>query len=140
MPQSADVTGSFGRADVRIAIGADGELYVLSKSDGMIRAIVGPERIPGDYNLDGVVTSADYDEWKASFGDTVPVPGLGADGNENGIVDAADYTVWRDHLTGGGGAALSNHAVPEPASGLLMLIAGVIAASRRRRLAPNGNR
>jgi hypothetical protein len=26
-----------GRADVRIAMGADGEIYVLSKSDGMIR-------------------------------------------------------------------------------------------------------
>jgi len=26
-----------GRADVRIALGGDGELYVLSKSDGMIR-------------------------------------------------------------------------------------------------------
>jgi hypothetical protein len=34
-----------GRADVRIAIGGDGELYVLSKSDGMIRkmtALVSP--------------------------------------------------------------------------------------------------
>ena len=26
-----------GRADVRIAMGGDGEVYVLSKSDGMIR-------------------------------------------------------------------------------------------------------
>jgi hypothetical protein len=34
-----------GRADVRIALGGDGELYVLSKSDGMIRklaAVVSP--------------------------------------------------------------------------------------------------
>ncbi|MGC1378915.1 MAG: hypothetical protein WA821_21970, partial [Anaerolineales bacterium] len=34
-----------GRADVRIAVGADGEFYVLSKSDGMIRkmaAVVTP--------------------------------------------------------------------------------------------------
>jgi hypothetical protein len=29
-----------GRADVRIALGGDGELYVLSKSDGMIRKLV----------------------------------------------------------------------------------------------------
>jgi hypothetical protein len=28
-----------GRADVRIAMGGDGEIYVLSKSDGMIRKI-----------------------------------------------------------------------------------------------------
>jgi hypothetical protein len=34
-----------GRADVRMAMGGDGELYVLSKSDGMIRkmtAVVTP--------------------------------------------------------------------------------------------------
>jgi hypothetical protein len=30
-----------GRADVRIAIGGDGEVYVLSKSDGMIRKMTG---------------------------------------------------------------------------------------------------
>jgi hypothetical protein len=29
-----------GRADVRIALGGDGELYVLSKPDGMIRKLV----------------------------------------------------------------------------------------------------
>jgi len=28
-----------GRADVRLSLGGDGELYVLSKSDGMIRKI-----------------------------------------------------------------------------------------------------
>ena len=34
-----------GRADIRMAVGGDGELYVLSKSDGMIRkmaAVVTP--------------------------------------------------------------------------------------------------
>jgi hypothetical protein len=39
------VTYGGGRADVRIAIGGDGEIYVLSKSDGMIRkmtAVVTP--------------------------------------------------------------------------------------------------
>jgi hypothetical protein len=29
-----------GRADIRLAMGGDGELYVLSKSDGMIRKLV----------------------------------------------------------------------------------------------------
>jgi hypothetical protein len=39
------VTYGGGRADLRIAVGGDGELYVLSKSDGMIRkmtAVVAP--------------------------------------------------------------------------------------------------
>jgi hypothetical protein len=29
-----------GRADIRLAQGGDGELYILSKSDGMIRKLV----------------------------------------------------------------------------------------------------
>jgi hypothetical protein len=42
-PEGAPYGG--GRADIRIALGGDGELYVLSKSDGMIRklaAVVSP--------------------------------------------------------------------------------------------------
>jgi hypothetical protein len=30
-----------GRVDMRLALGCDGEIYVLSKSDGMIRKLVG---------------------------------------------------------------------------------------------------
>jgi hypothetical protein len=32
-----------GRADIRLAVDAAGELYVVSKTDGMIRAVVGAE-------------------------------------------------------------------------------------------------
>jgi hypothetical protein len=42
-PEGASYGG--GRADIRMALGGDGELYVLSKSDGMIRkmaAVVSP--------------------------------------------------------------------------------------------------
>ena len=38
LPQ-AMVSG--GRSDMRLAMDASGELYILSKSDGMIRAVVG---------------------------------------------------------------------------------------------------
>jgi hypothetical protein len=38
-PEGAAYGG--GRADVRMALGGDGELYVLSKSDGMIRELTG---------------------------------------------------------------------------------------------------
>jgi hypothetical protein len=40
MPGGARVSGT-GRADIRLAVDAAGELYLLSKSDGMIRAITG---------------------------------------------------------------------------------------------------
>jgi hypothetical protein len=39
LPGAALVAG--GRSDIHLCIGADGELYILSKSDGVIRAVVG---------------------------------------------------------------------------------------------------
>ena len=41
LPGRATVSGS-GRADVHLAADADGELYIFSKSDGMIRQVTGP--------------------------------------------------------------------------------------------------
>jgi Glucose / Sorbosone dehydrogenase/PEP-CTERM motif len=46
LPGGASVTGAFGRADIRIQIGADGEPYILSKSDGMIRSVIGWAPVP----------------------------------------------------------------------------------------------
>ena len=40
LPGGAVVAGT-GRADIRFAVDAAGELYILSKSDGMIRAVTG---------------------------------------------------------------------------------------------------
>jgi glucose/arabinose dehydrogenase len=40
LPGSSTVSGP-GRADIRFAVDAAGELYVLSKVDGMIRAVIG---------------------------------------------------------------------------------------------------
>jgi hypothetical protein len=34
-----------GRADIRLSVDAAGELYVVSKTDGMIRAVVGAESV-----------------------------------------------------------------------------------------------
>jgi hypothetical protein len=39
LPGGASVTGAFGRSDIRLQMGLDGELYLLSKADGMIRAL-----------------------------------------------------------------------------------------------------
>jgi hypothetical protein len=38
---------------------------------------------------------ADYEFWRANFGDTLLRQ---ADGNGNGVVDGGDYVVWRDNL------------------------------------------
>jgi Glucose / Sorbosone dehydrogenase len=57
-----------GRADIRLAQGGDGEIYILSKSDGMIRrlvAVVPPVIPPRSLNV-RVVASADDAEETAS--------------------------------------------------------------------------
>ena len=42
LPGAATVSGP-GRADIRLAVDAAGELYIISKSDGMIRAVTGAQ-------------------------------------------------------------------------------------------------
>lgn len=82
---------------------------------------------PGDYDGDGAVTEADYDVWRANFGQSV-APGTDGDGNGDGIVDLADYTVWRDYLgtVGGGGAgAIAMRSEPKSAT----LVASELVAS-----------
>lgn len=91
------------------------------------------EPLPGDYNGDGRVDTADQTTWAEQFGRVSP--SLSADGNSDGVVDAADYTLWRDAHAD----AIATQAVPEPASvGLAGLVAiglgsGVARSSVGRR-------
>lgn len=142
LPQSASVTGTFGRADIRIQVDDDGELYILSKSDGMIRAVVGPEPLPGDFNYDGAVDTNDYAVWQAAYGTTVPRLGLWADGNKDGVVDAADYTVWRDNFLEVGDGSGSSSVPEPPALALLVLLTSPLVACRvgRGRIGPWASR
>jgi hypothetical protein len=58
---------------------------------------------PGDYDGDGTVDDADYDEWVENFGGTGS-----ADGNGDGTVNAADHVVWKKFFgaTGTGGSEI----------------------------------
>jgi Concanavalin A-like lectin/glucanases superfamily len=85
--------------------------------------------VPGDFDRNGMVESADYDKWKADFGSSVGQAGEGADGNRDGVVNAADYTVWRDALPEGA-AALAERNVPEPATMWLLIIGSLVFARR----------
>jgi hypothetical protein len=85
--------------------------------------------VQGDYNGDGTVGPADYDFWRADFGETVAA-GTGADGNGNGTIDAADYVIWRKAVDAGAGSIVN---VPEPASFVLLIVACAAMGGRSRK-------
>jgi len=92
--------------------------------------------LDGDYDHNGTVNLSDYTVWRQNVGSTTA---LDADGNINGVVDAADYAIWRKNfgqsLPGSGSSLLLGGSVPEPAAGLLFLLAaaGVTFRARPRR-------
>jgi hypothetical protein len=90
----------------------------------------------GDYDRSGTVNADDYVLWRNSYGLTGP--DLAADGNGDESIDAADYVLWRANfglVAGSTTDASIVGAVPEPATGMLLIAAvlsGVIFRRTRR--------
>lgn len=85
----------------------------------------------GDFDLDKDVDNADLAIWSAGYG-------LGGgwsqgDANGDGLVNGADYLVWQKNYTGPGVLTAGTSAIPEPATGALLLLALVGPLSIRRR-------
>jgi hypothetical protein len=83
----------------------------------------------GDYNNDGVVDVADYVMWRKTLNQTADPAGSGADGDGDGTVELDDdYEHWFERFAtippNGGG----NSAVPEPASGALLVLMSLLSA------------
>ncbi|HEY3391617.1 MAG TPA: hypothetical protein VGK58_02840 [Lacipirellulaceae bacterium] len=129
---------SYGQSVQYPGNGADGNNNgVVDAADYVVwRNRLVNRHIVGDYDVDGDVDDADYALWRTSFGQTVQIPGNGADGNNNGIVDAADYVVWRKQFgSGQSSGAVAVNLVPEPTSlglALVTLQAIALATARRR--------
>ena len=103
-------------------------------------SVIQPPSLAGDYNKNGVVDAADYVLWRNTMGQTVTA-GSGADGSGNGTIGTEDYTYWRTRFGNvapgaGGGASVDGFAaaVPEPASGALLVACGLLALGIRARI------
>jgi hypothetical protein len=105
-------------------------MYISSKSNGTIYLVTNSLPLFGDYNYDRVVDAADYVVWRRSLGRAGYH--LAADGDGNGVVNAIDYDVWRKHFGETSfGVAAATSAIPEPASGCLLLVAILLIVIRR---------
>ncbi|HEX4414875.1 MAG TPA: M64 family metallopeptidase [Lacipirellulaceae bacterium] len=76
-------------------------------------------KLPGDFNLNGVVDVADYVAWRNGLGTTYT---------------AADYNTWRTHFgqEAGAGASAVTASVPEPTSAVLFVFGLLAVCSIRR--------
>jgi hypothetical protein len=97
--------------------------------------------------IGGAVTHADLEAGQTTpiFASLTAVPSLPGDYNDDGHVDAGDYTVWRDagetperYLAWKQNFGASSESpgsaarVPEPASLLMIAVAGILAVAPRR--------
>jgi hypothetical protein len=97
-----------------------------------LTAVAPATLLPGDFNRNGEVDAADYSLWRISQDESGP--DLPADANHDLIVDLADYQIWRANFgtTSGSTTAFDTGAVPEPAGGVLALLAGLMLLGSRK--------
>jgi hypothetical protein len=85
-----------------------------------------PITIPGDFDHNGLVNSADLAQWKGDFG----INGL-SDADNDGDSDGADFLVWQRNFGTGVPASPAGAPIPEPASLAMVAAIGVLWGGRR---------
>ena len=86
-----------------------------------VEYVVGPVGVVGDYNDNGIVDAADYTVWQDNVG--APAGTLPND-IHGGPIDRDHYNTWvANYGSTLGAGSLSDSAVPEPASVLLLIMA-----------------
>jgi hypothetical protein len=99
----------------------------LHVEDNTLLLSVVYDRIPGDFNLDGRVDTADYTIWRDTQGHTGE--GLAADGSgptpgvPDGMVDEHDYAIWKSNFGATAFDEGTGLGVPEPATAAILLLA-----------------
>lgn len=101
----------------------------LSESVTFIRFNEFLQLLLGDANNDGVVDAADFLAVESNLGSVGADDGfLLGDANDDGRVDGSDWIAVEKYF----GASLGSPAVPEPATGVLMLGLAIAGTLRRR--------
>lgn len=92
--------------------------------------------LPGDFNRDGIVNSADLPLWENGYGTTSGALIGDGDANDDGMVDGTDILIWQQNF--GGGTTLLVAAVPEPSTLFVCLLSivhlSLLRSSRYRTL------
>lgn len=118
---ASPLRGNFFGLRNRIA-GTDHQINVSFDSF----SVYAPLELPGDYNQDGIVDTADYVVWRDRLGDATTLP------NDNSAgVGIDDYTRWKVNF----GRMLNEHVgagtgVPEPHTCLLVGLHGLAIGFR----------
>jgi autotransporter-associated beta strand protein len=105
--------------------------YSVSYTGGNITLSTAVAALPGDYNQNGVVDSADYVLWRNNVGQ--PAGTLPND-TAGGTIGDAQYSLWRSNFgnhSGAGSGLGAGSAVPEPTT-IGMLLLGLLGFLPRR--------
>jgi PEP-CTERM motif len=99
---------------------------------GIGSVILAPPVMAGDYNDNGTVDAADYTVWRDQLGQAIAMP------NETvtpGMVTQEDYDEWKANFgNSSGSGTLSSATVPEPTTGVMLML-GIMATLSGRRTA-----
>lgn len=86
---------------------------------------------PGDFNGDSAVNGLDLAIWRNNFGAVGAPTTTQGNADGDGDVDGRDFLIWQRNV--GASAVAAVAAVPEPATALLAMLAGVTLAVLRQR-------
>ncbi|MEM7627105.1 MAG: PQQ-dependent sugar dehydrogenase [Planctomycetota bacterium] len=122
---------SISRTDLRFGVDNAGELYILTKQDGVIRTLVSQPRT-GDYNGDGFVSQADLNLVLLNWGNnSLPPDWVATDQFDGGLIGQNELNDVLLNWGDGTPPVPAGAAVPEPGTVVIVLFGALVAVRRR---------